>query len=408
MKNQKENIKIEYLSKDILDEEFMKSFSLLYYTQRLIGSTRVQIKHRFVTTPSFLQKCHTLISVILLLGLDYLVIQKYDKILFDRETIYYLSICVTGLQTITFLCNIINVRFMNGDANVELFVNLQQIDRRMNINRNKSITTLLVKTNVISLVVVLIMFITLLGVASAKGTAAFWPYIGIAYSQFSFVIELISCSNMFMYFYIRARFINSIIKNYIDQKETQEILYSKERFLSSFFTSKVFMRRLAAGSHNFVSSDTDIYLKQLLEGFFKFQDIYKFQVFMFCCKLVASALLTFEFLLYAVQNDTVGLWDSLTPSFFTVIDLVMAILLGVRCEVFIREVKETKRLVITVMSRHYDGRLREKSKRMLKLVEETPPHFSVYDMWQLDANVLLQMFMLVTGLIVTQMQFAFL
>ncbi|XP_049696939.2 uncharacterized protein LOC110371773 isoform X2 [Helicoverpa armigera] len=129
---------------------------------------------------------------------------------------------------------------------------------------------------------------------------------------------------------------------------------------------------------------------------------------MFCCKLVASALLTFEFLLYAVQNDTVGLWDSLTPSFFTVIDLVMASLLGVRCEVFIREVKETKRLVITVMSRHYDGRLREKSKRMLKLVEETPPHLSVYDMWQLDANVLLQMFMLVTGLIVTQMQFAFL
>uniref|UniRef100_A0A2A4JIK6 Gustatory receptor n=1 Tax=Heliothis virescens TaxID=7102 RepID=A0A2A4JIK6_HELVI len=129
---------------------------------------------------------------------------------------------------------------------------------------------------------------------------------------------------------------------------------------------------------------------------------------MFSCKLVASALLTFEFLLYAVQNDTIGLWDSLTPSFFTVIDLVMAIVLGVRCEVFIREVKETKRLVINVMSMHYDGRLRDKSKRMLKLIEETPPHFSVYDMWQLDANILLQMFMLVTGLIVTQMQFAFL
>lgn len=59
-----------------------------------------------------------------------------------------------------------------------------------------------------------------------------------------------------------------------------------------------------------------------------------------------------------IHLQTIGLWDSLTPSFFTVIDLVMAILLGIRCEVFIREVKETKRLVITVMSIHYDGNYR--------------------------------------------------
>ena len=66
--------------------------------------------------------------------------------------------------------------------------------------------------------------------------------------------------------------------------------------------------------------------------------------------------------------QTVGLWDSLTPSFFTVIDLVMAILLGIRCEVFMREVKETKRLVITVMSIHYDGIL-------LDILSITPPLF---------------------------------
>ncbi|XP_035431844.2 uncharacterized protein LOC118263781 [Spodoptera frugiperda] len=399
--------KIEYLSKDIIEEEFTKSLRLMYRLQMLMASTRVDLKDRFVTTPSLLQKCHTMLSVVLLLGLDYIVIHKYDTILFDNETIYYLSSCVTGLQTLTFICNIIHVRFLNGDDNVEFFVKLQQIDRCMNIHRNKTVTALLLKTNIFSLAAVFVIFSVLVAIATAKGTAAFWPYIGIAYSQLNFVLELICCSNIFVYFYIRARFINSIIKNYLDPKKTQEILYSRNRsyFL---FTTKTFMRRLAAQTHSFLTSDTDIYLKQLLDGFFKFQDIYKFQIFMFCCKLVGSSILTFEFMLFAVQNDTVGIWDSLTPSFFTIIDLVMALLLGIRCELFIREVKETKRLVIAVMSRHYDGRLREKSNRMLKLIEETPPHFSVYDMWQLDANVLLQMFMLVTGLIVTQMQFAFL
>ncbi|XP_026738845.1 uncharacterized protein LOC113501790, partial [Trichoplusia ni] len=133
-----------------------------------------------------------------------------------------------------------------------------------------------------------------------------------------------------------------------------------------------------------------------------------FKVFVFCCKLVASSLLTFEFLLLTVQNEALGLWNGLTPSLFTIIDLMIALMLGIRCEVLIREVKETKRLAIRVMSMHFEGRIREKSKRMLKLIEETPLRFSVYDMWQLDANILLQMFMLVTGLVVTQLQFTLL
>lgn len=278
MKKIKDITTVEYVSKDILEEEFLKSLRLTYNSQILLASTRVIIKDWFVTTPSFIQKCYTLLIVILLLGLDYVVIDKYDTILFDNETIYYLSTCVTGLQTLTFISNIIHVRFINGDANVEFFVKLQQIDRCMNIHRNKSITGLQVRTDIFALASILILFIGLLSLAGAKGTAAFWPYMGIAYSQLSFVMELLCCSNIFMYFYIRARFLNSIIKNYLEQKKTQEIMYSKKTFFSSLFPTKIVMRRMAAETHNFISSDTDVYLKQLMDGFFKFQDIYKFQV----------------------------------------------------------------------------------------------------------------------------------
>lgn len=280
MKKIKLNTKIEseYLSKDILDEEFLKSLGLMYNFQMLMASTRVHITDRFMTTPSFVQRCHTLLCVLLLLGLDYVVIEKYDTILFNNETIYYLSTCVTGLQTLTFVCNIIHVRFINGDANVDFFIKLQQIDRCMNVNRNKSITGLIVRTNIFSLASTMTFFFSLLGLAGAQGTAAFWPYMGIAYAQLSLVLELVCCLNIFMYFYIRARFLNAIIKNFLEPKKTQEILYARKNLLFSLLPTKTVMRRLAAETHNFISSDTDVYLKRIMDGFFKFQDIYRFQV----------------------------------------------------------------------------------------------------------------------------------
>lgn len=277
MKIMKSN-NIEYLSKDILDEEFIKSLRVMYSFQNLLASSRVDLKDRFVTTPSLFQKCYTLLSVILLLSADYIIVHKHNLILLDNETLYYLSNCVTGLQSVTFLFNIIHVRFFNGPTNVHFFVKLQQIDRCMKLDRNKSITALLVRVNIFSLVMVLIIFITLLIVAGANGNGSFWPYLGNVYSQLSFVIELVSCSNIIYFFCIRARFMNSIIINYLDQKKTQQILFSKKHPFYSLFPNRIFFRRLAAESHNFISSDTDVYLKEILNGFSEFQDIYRFQV----------------------------------------------------------------------------------------------------------------------------------
>ncbi|XP_075972492.1 uncharacterized protein LOC142974211 [Anticarsia gemmatalis] len=399
---------IEYLSKDILDEEFIKSFRPMYRFQLLIASCRVNVKHWFVTSPSFFQRCHTILSIIGILGLDYLTIMKYSLIMLDNSTIYNLSTCVTALQTLTFFCNVIHVRFVNGDENAEFFVKLQQIDRCMKLDRNKALAAMTYRGNVFSITWVMAIFSCLLAASSIKHNISFLALLGIVYTQVNFVIEIVSCSNIFTHFYIRTRFINSILFNYINNTKVDYISTSKRNAFASIFPTKKVLRQLAAESHSFTSSETDVYMKEILDGFSKFQAIYKFQIFVFSCKLVASSLLTFEFVLFAAQNENADLTDSLTPAVFTLIDIVVALILVVRCELFLREVKGTKRLAIKVMSLHFEGRLRDKSKRMLKLIEETPPRLSVYEMWELDANVLLQMFMLVTSLILTQLQFVFL
>lgn len=113
----------------------------------------------------------------------------------------------------------------------------------------------------------------------------------------------------------------------------------------------------------------------------------------------------------------------------------MLIWICVRIEDFLREVRITKKLSIIVLSRYIDGiytisclimvrtsfqefnenivsyfsgPLREKAKRMFKLIDETPPVFSVYDMWRMDAQFLISMFQIVTSAYVILLQFAFL
>lgn len=268
----------EYLSNDILEEEFIKSIRLMYDCQKLMAASRVDIKHRFVVLPSLIQKCYTIFSIILLLWLDYIIVFNFNLVMFDNETMYTLCNCVTGLQSLTYVCNLIHVRFFNGDENIEFCVKLQQIERCMKLNRNQSMSALMNRIQIMSLAGVAIIFIILLAVGYGKANVFFWPLLGIIVSQFCFVIELVSCSHIFLYFFVRVRFMNAIIKNFIDSKNVQTILHMKWNTFSTLFPSRIYMRRLAAHTHNFVSSETDVYVKEILDGFGKFQNIYRFQV----------------------------------------------------------------------------------------------------------------------------------
>ncbi|KAG6450772.1 hypothetical protein O3G_MSEX006749 [Manduca sexta] len=132
------------------------------------------------------------------------------------------------------------------------------------------------------------------------------------------------------------------------------------------------------------------------------------QVCVFCFKIVIMSLITFEFVLTGVQNNLLKLAEIITVVMFSVINYLVALVLSVRYELFFREVKRTKRLSISMLRQYQEGPLREKAKRMLKMIEESPPSFSVYDMWYMDASIFLKMINLVTSLIVTLLQFAFL
>ncbi|KAJ0179445.1 hypothetical protein K1T71_005157 [Dendrolimus kikuchii] len=390
----------EYVSEDILDEDFITTFKHIHCMQVLLGSCRVNVKNRFVTTPSLFQKFYTLILMICAFGLNYIAVQVHFDKFKDYKSIYYLRLASVFVEIIKYICIIIHVRFLNGDANAEFFIKLQKTDRLMKIDRNPAINNILYRINVATVVFLTIYFLTLGIISIGSRMFIFLTLIGLAYSQHVFLLEMMLCTNILMYFFLRIRFVNSILKNYLYPPE--------EKLTKSFLITKNAIRYLAAETHDFASSDTDLYLKELFDSFFQFQTLYRFQILVFCFKCVISNLLTFEFAIFAMQSSILDTTEILITTMYLSFDLLIALLLSIRCESFYREIKETKRLCIGVMALYQDGPLREKARKMLSLIEEDPPSFNVYDMWQVDASIFVNILSLITNLVLTLLQFAFL
>ncbi|XP_060800737.1 uncharacterized protein LOC106131086 [Amyelois transitella] len=72
--------KSEYLSKDILDEDFLVVFRPFRLFQFVLGSCRVDARHRFVTTPTRYQKFYTA-AIILIIFISYsgIACYAYDR-----------------------------------------------------------------------------------------------------------------------------------------------------------------------------------------------------------------------------------------------------------------------------------------------------------------------------------------
>ncbi|XP_063636085.1 uncharacterized protein LOC134806688 [Cydia splendana] len=99
--------------------------------------------------------------------------------------------------------------------------------------------------------------------------------------------------------------------------------------------------------------------------------------------------------------------DFLIMATMTALNICLLLLLSIRSEMFLREVDKTKKLSNTILSRYLDGPLRQKAKKMLKIIERDTPRFCVYNMWYMDARLLLNIFAIITNAFVIILQFSF-
>lgn len=157
----------EELNKSILDDDFIKIFKPLIYVQTILGSVRVNIRHKFVSPPLWSQTVYSVLLLTFSLYSHYYMTYCYflEDMNIRTEILNTLQACIGVLLGI--LVMIVN-NFVNRDSNTELFLMLQEIDRELKVigkgrhNRKINVFVILGTTiiiiNHLSLVVVWVPF----------------------------------------------------------------------------------------------------------------------------------------------------------------------------------------------------------------------------------------------------------
>ncbi|XP_031763336.2 uncharacterized protein LOC116412714 [Galleria mellonella] len=386
----------EYLSKDILDEEFMKMFAPLERVQMALGCYRVDSKHRFVTEPTLYQRIYTIILTAIATVLYTLMSKMILKNFYEDYYVYNSCLVIIVLHWCLLYSNVIHVRFVNSEANAKFYIKLQKVEHVMKTSHNKTLNIIMYRLNLATITLLLSTYIILYLIVCINDLQLAVLAIGTTYFQIVYMLEFAHFTNLLFYFTIRIQLVNGIIINHLK-------LYNGPKLMSKIEApTKNFFIKLTREAHNLVLCDIDVYLKELLESYSIFQDIYKFQILNFLIKYLSFMFFTFGFVIIFLQKHIIKYYEALATVGLTVLDLTTSIFVCFRSEQFLRNVKETKLLCITLLGTYsYDGRLREKTKRMLKLLEDNPPRFSVYDMYCLDAGILIKIFGLSTTVFVT-------
>lgn len=261
----------EYLSKDILEEDFLKIFSYFNKAQKFLGSCRVDARDCFVSRPTAIQKFYTVICCIVLSILTYFGISLYVLRYNDAPNVGLILKTGTVFYILAFLSNMIHVRFLNNEANVKFYINMQEIDRIIGIGVHNVINKYLrfiYNSTIFSLgavICIMVMMFINLGLLLPGFIATMCVYGIIS-------LEVIYCVNLSAYFILRLRFINSIIANYV------EIEHFAGNVTLMNVTKRSSLRKLVARTHDFRTWEVDIYLKALFQCFEQFQNLYRFQV----------------------------------------------------------------------------------------------------------------------------------
>lgn len=263
----------EYLSKDILEEDLLKTFAPFRIIEMFLGTCRVHGKHRFVTAPTTLQKTYTLLMLaIIYAGYYIFLIEIYGFKDVNRKT-YLLILLMIGAQLMFYTVTMIFVRFCHNEDNVKFYLKLQKIDRVMKIDSNKIINSVIFKINIISVSVLAFIFFGLIGMVLTILNVDGISVVIVIINQNTIILEITHCSNLMIYFALRIRIITCVISNHL-RAEGETIEVKQEQT----FVERNFSKILETKHYDFRKCEIDVYLKEILRGYSIYRDLYKFQV----------------------------------------------------------------------------------------------------------------------------------
>ncbi|XP_063636083.1 uncharacterized protein LOC134806686 [Cydia splendana] len=267
--NPDESVRQESNPNRFLDEDFIKVVEPFLKLQKLLGLSRVDIKDGLVTPPTKFHKCYTMVWLIMMtISILQLIISYKVRFTDNRKMVYMFTIAFLSIEVI-FAGFLINARFCYNGGNINLYLQMQKIDRIM--GKNSPINIMLQKRNRITAYSLALVF-ALVFIASyilTRDEFGILEFVGATYTLEIVAVEMFCSSSHMRFFYTRVCQLNSQIN-----------MHTRESKCDIAILSNVFetANRLIISTVSQDCDPTDIYLKEIFTGFVLFKERYSFQV----------------------------------------------------------------------------------------------------------------------------------
>lgn len=203
----------EYVSQDILEENFVRCFSVFHIIQELLGTCRVRIRHRFVSEPTVYQKFYTCICTLITAFSNVVFIKSLFMDSFSPTSLVY-KVGVIGMivQFSQYFINTIHIRFFNTEANIQFYLKLQELDKKLKISDNNLLYDVSYNRHFVQVIFNTSGLIMALIKYDNKWSLNDLPRCLSIIASMSFYWEIMFFYNIVSFIKVRLRYINELLK----------------------------------------------------------------------------------------------------------------------------------------------------------------------------------------------------
>lgn len=124
-------VELECYNVDILEDDFIKIFKPIHLSQIVVGTIRMNLKDKFVSECTKIQKAYSMILIIFVTSVSIyqLIFDNSEYKIARRQKYFYLESVYIAFTTLMYVIVVINNKYFNCTKNAKLYVSLQKINR---------------------------------------------------------------------------------------------------------------------------------------------------------------------------------------------------------------------------------------------------------------------------------------
>ncbi|XP_053600180.1 uncharacterized protein LOC128669396 [Plodia interpunctella] len=388
--------KADNLFRDMLDDDFIQVFHLNHIVQRCLGFGRVNMKYNFVTEVSTMSRLYAS-AIIFLHSLSIVnVVINCETSLTTKFTNESLKLCLIFNGSITSIV-IWRNNFSKGNANSMLYVKLQKLDRHLNMGdrrtSNRKITLFSFITTILSVILGLV-WILVLNLVSMK---QFCPTTFFAiFPTFGIYAEMYLCIHIMLFLMKRVDFVNRWLQVLIQKKPKMPCNTSNSWFTSDFHVDDRQRIDIILAMH---------YILDVVSDLVK---LFQFQIIGFIAMFILWDFVTMWIFVNSIKEQTSI--DVVTIITNVPITIAMPTVIVVACLVggaLTNKLEKSRKLCINITS-YCEDKTRASAKQILSLMTENKLDISIYDIFNLNSRLPLELFVITANYAIVFLQFAML